>query len=365
MFKLNEKYEIKRNILKCDYIRYSPPKISTINTANSQIFITISREDSVISLLNSYIVLIFDVLHAATNNRYIDGKDIRFVNLGPIALISSCNLTTSSGKRIEEVNHAHILSFLYKLITSARGCDDLSIGFDRDRDRRRLELTKNKNLKAEGHVRIYLKVMFGFAEHQEKGTYGLGYKLTSTGNIDNAVLKKDNTSNDGKIKINGIQWYVPHYIPSIAQQAILIKQIQSRTPTKPQYPKKSGFKKEVNTQKIWRLELGTQGGMNVPTWIYVVFQQSDRQHDQNLNNDTFHRTPVTSAQVVIGTEKYPDSGILLNYNDDDYVQGYCQIKEAFKARTKDNVLQPYISENDFRSSNDGDDVGRNIYVFDK
>ena len=33
MFKLNENYEIIGNILKCDYTRYSPSEISTINTA--------------------------------------------------------------------------------------------------------------------------------------------------------------------------------------------------------------------------------------------------------------------------------------------------------------------------------------------
>ena len=83
-----------------------------------------------------------------------------------------------------------------------------------------------------------------------------------------------------------------------------------------------------------------------------------------MNNDTFYRPVVTSAQCIIGTEKYPDSGILLKYNDDDSSQGYGQIKEAFKALTKDNILQPYISEHDFRSSNDDDDIGYNIYAFD-
>ena len=83
-----------------------------------------------------------------------------------------------------------------------------------------------------------------------------------------------------------------------------------------------------------------------------------------MNNDTFYRPLVTSTQCIIGTEKYPDSGILLNYNDDDYSQGYGQIKEAFRALTKDNLLQPYISENDFRSSNDGNNIGYNIYAFD-
>ena len=364
MFKLSEKYEINRDILKCDYIRYSPSEISTINTANSQVYINIPREDSVLSLLNSYLELNFDVLHAATNNRYVDGKDIRLVNLGPIGLFSNYKLTTSSGKHLENIDHAHIASLMYKLITSSRGSDDLSIGFDRYRGRRQRELTNNKNQKGKHHVRIYLKDVFGFAEYQEKGTYGLGYRLTLKRNTDNAVLNKANGINNGKIKINAIEWYVPHYTPSIQQQSILSKQILNKTPTQSQYPERSVFMKEVKTQNFWTFELGTQEGINMPTWIFVSFQQNDRQHDQNLNNDTFVRLPVISAQVVIGTERYPDSAILLNYDDDDYSQRYGQIKEAFRALTKDDILLPYISEDDFRSSNEANNIGYNIYAFD-
>ena len=364
MFKLSEKYEINRDILKCDYIRYSPSEISTINTTNSQVYINIPREDSVISLLNSYLELNFDVLHARTNNRYVNDNDIRLVNLGPIALFSNYKLTTSSGKHLEIIDHSHIVSLMYELLTSSKGSDDLSIGFDRDRTRRRNELTNNKNIKGKYHVRIYLKDVFGFSENQEKATYGLGYKLTLTRNTDNAVLNKGNAINIGKIKINAIEWYVPHYTSSIQQQSILSKQILNKTPTQIQYPERSVFMKEVITQNFWTFELGTQEGINIPTWIFVAFQENNRQHEQNLNNDTFFRLPVTSAQVVIGTERYPDSGILLNYDDDDYSQGYGQIKEAFRALTKDDLLKPYITVDDFRSSNNDNDVGYNIDAFD-
>ena len=253
---------------------------------------------------------------------------------------------------------------MYKLLTSSKGSDDLSIGFDRDRTRRRNELTNNKNIKGKNHVRNYLKDIFAYAEYQQKATYGLGYKLTLTRNNDNVVLNKGNAINIGKIKINAIEWYVPHYTPSIQQQSILSKQVLNKTPTQIQYPERAVFMKEVNTQNFWTFELGTQEGINIPTWIFVGFQQNDRQHDQNLNNDTFVRLPVISAQVVIGTERYPDSSILLNYEDDDYSQGYGQIKEAFRALTKDNILQPYISDHDFKSSNDGNDIGYNIHAFD-
>ena len=84
MFKLNENYEVDRRILKCDYIRYSPAETSTINTPNSQIYINIPREDSVISLLYSYLDLSFEVIKRADNSRNANGNDIRLVNLGPV-----------------------------------------------------------------------------------------------------------------------------------------------------------------------------------------------------------------------------------------------------------------------------------------
>ena len=204
MFKLSENYEIDRRILKCDYKRYSPAEISTINTANSQIYINIPREDSVISLLNNYLELNFDVLQAATNKRYVDANNIRIVNLGPISLFSIYKLTTSSGKHLEEISHAHIVSLMYKLLTSSKDSNDLSIGFDRNRERRKNEISNDKIIRGKYHIRTYLKDIFVFAEHQEKGKYGLGYKLTLTRNTDNAVLNKDNAVANGRVKMNSL-----------------------------------------------------------------------------------------------------------------------------------------------------------------
>ena len=56
--------------------------------------------------------------------------------------------------------------------------------------------------------------------------------------------------------------------------------------------------------------------------------------------------------------------MLLNYDDDDYIQVYSQIKEAFRALTRDDSRKPYISEHDFRSSNNINGIGYNFYVFD-
>ena len=99
------------------------------------------------------------------------------VNLEPIALFSNYKLTTSSGKHLEDISHAHIFSLLYKLVTSAKDTHDLSIGFDHYGGRRHRELTNDKTTKGKYDVRNDIKDFFGFPECQEEGTYGLDYKL--------------------------------------------------------------------------------------------------------------------------------------------------------------------------------------------
>ena len=124
----------------------------------------------------------------------------------------------------------------------------MSISFDRSRDRRKRELLNNRTQKGNFLLRIYLKGVFGFAEYQETGTVGLSYRSTLTRNTDNAVLSKNNATNNAKTVINGIEWYVPHYIPRLEDYNKL--QIQ-KTPTNLHYPQRSVFMIEVNTQNFW------------------------------------------------------------------------------------------------------------------
>ena len=143
-------------------------------------YIDIPRQDSVISLSNNYLDSNFGVIHAATYNRYADGNDIGLVILGPIALFSNSMLTTSSRKHLKEFSLAHIVSLMYKSLTSSKRSYDMSIVFDPYGKRRQRDLTNTKNQKRNYRVRIYFKNFFGFVEHQGKATFGLGHQLTLT-----------------------------------------------------------------------------------------------------------------------------------------------------------------------------------------
>ena len=120
-----------------------------------------------------------------------------------------------------------------------------------------------------------LEDAYGFAENQDKCTFGLGYKLTLTRNKDEAVIEKVLGIAGARIKIDHNHWFVPHYIPSIKQQGILSKQILSKTPTELRYIEITVFMKQANNQNLWNFELCSHENVNVPKWIIMGFQQRD------------------------------------------------------------------------------------------
>ena len=152
----------------------------------------------------------------------------------------------------------------------------LSIGFDHDCVRTQHELINNKNIEREPHVRIMLKDVFAFAEHQEKATYGFEYKLTPTRNEDDAVLNKAGAIADAQTKIDLTPWYVPHYTSSIPQQNILSKQTLRKIPTELLYIERSAFMKKVNNQNLRKFKLGNQESLKVTKKFIKGFKQRIR-----------------------------------------------------------------------------------------
>ena len=139
-------------------------------------------------------------------------------------------MTTPSKKHLGDISHAHKGFLLSELKTSAKYVNDLAVGFDRYCNRRLDELTDKKNIKGKYHLTILLEVVFGFAEHQTKATYGLGYKLPLTSFNKEAITDKTVGIAEARNKIDLIHWYAPHFTLSIQQQGKLSKQYLTKTP---------------------------------------------------------------------------------------------------------------------------------------
>ena len=146
----------------------------------------------------------------------------------------------------------------------------------------------------------------------------------------------------------------------------MLEHIANKTPTEFSYIKRSSYMKDATTENNRTFELDVGDGIDVPIYIIVGFMQRGQFNQQHQNNDTFYRPTVVNAQTITGSEKFPDAGINCDYANDKFSQAYGEIVSCFKHLAKDDVLQPYITQKDFRSSNDYADSipGYNLYVFD-
>ena len=216
------------------------------------------------------------------DTRSADGDQIRLVNFGPVALFSEAKLVTSSGKHLEKVDNLHPICLMYKLLTSTQQTSQLLYGFEESITIRRQELTTNKREKGTFFVRIKLTDIFGFAD-QEKITHGLGYTLTLKRNKNNDPIIRDNGVDAARIDIKGIAWYIPHYVPSMENQQLVLNQILNKDPTELFSTERVVFRNDVNTNNNWTFELGNSGE-STPSFGIVGFQARKKIDSQTHNN---------------------------------------------------------------------------------
>ena len=303
---------------------------------------------------NSLISLEFEVLKN-DNTRYADGDQKSLVNFGSVVLFSEAKLVTSSGKHLEKVDSLHPVCLMYKLLTSTQQTSQLMYGFEKSQATRRQELTTNKTEKGTFFLRIKLKDLFGFAD-REKITYGLGYTLTLKRNNINDPIIRDNGVDAAKNVIKDIGWYIPHYIPSLENQQLVMDQILDKDPTELFFTGRVVFRKDVNTNNNWTFELGNSGE-STPTFVIVGFQARNQNDSQSHNNATFDKLPISNAVCKIGSEKYPDDGIECDYDRDKDDQAYSEIENFYHLKSETNLLNPFIDLHKFRTN-------YNFYVFD-
>ena len=145
MFSLKSKYTLEKPIHKIDFIKYSPSSLATVNNNDSNISISLPREDAYICLHHSFISVEFEVLKN-DDTRYADGDQISYINFEPVAFFSEAKLT-SSGKHLEKADNLHPICLMYKLLTSSQQISQLMYGFEERTTIRRQELTNNKTEK--------------------------------------------------------------------------------------------------------------------------------------------------------------------------------------------------------------------------
>ena len=166
---------------------------------------------------------------------------------------------------------------------------------------------------------MFLKHVFGFAEHQEKATYHLGHKITLRRSSDNHVLshkagtKAANLVSAVRVVFEDFRWYFLHYTPKLAEQNLLVERFVSRAATEFSYHKRSSYTKYVTTESNYTFEQVAQSGIDVPFLVKCYLMQVVQFNQQHQNIDTFFKATTVNGQCNIGSRKNPDVGINCNY----------------------------------------------------
>ena len=61
----------------------------------------------------------------------------------------------------------------------------------------------------------------------------------------------DNLALAGKVIIQDLSWYIPHYTPNISNQKLMLGHIVSKAPNEISFNKRSSFVKDVTTENNW------------------------------------------------------------------------------------------------------------------
>ena len=358
-FNLDKTYVFKNDIHKSKIIKYKPNNLATMNTVNTNINITLNREENHLNLRDSYLEIEFVVSDDA-GGVFANDANIRLFHYGIMTLLSSIKLETSGGRTIEYIDHCHPNLLMYKLLTSIG--DEYESGFVRNQGKRDDQLKGDHFAAERGHMYMMIKMsdLFGFVNDLEKIIYGLGFKLKIKRNNNDRAPFRVNANpgavaNDGNIDIRDISWCIPGIDPSNDNRIIVQKGLIKKNNKDFSYYERKTFYKNVPNATTFLFDRCMESGKERPQYIIVGFENHNEQtHDAS----TFHMMNVTECYCKIGSEFYPEDRKNINYCTTNYNEAFKEIVNSIKDfNGLPHNIKPYINHRTFKSN-------YRVYVFD-
>ena len=75
----------------------------------------------------------------------------------------------------------------------------------------------------------------------------MGYTFTLKRNSSNDVVFRTNGVDVAKVVVKDIAWCIPHYVPNLENQQLVLNQMLTKDPTELYYTERTVFRKDVNT----------------------------------------------------------------------------------------------------------------------
>ena len=164
------------------------------------------------------------------------------------------------------------------------------------------------------------------------------------------ILYTDLGENDVNVTINSINLFIPQLIPSPATQVYFNEAI-SKTFTI-SYESWTTDRKLVDTAKEFQVDISSASNINSPFYLIAAHRKTQKPDpadvtrvlpDNRFNNAIFEDVKVRKYYSLIDGVRYPKNCIMTNFDENNYLDQYRDLKLFYKEYVGDQLLSPIIS----------------------
>ena len=195
---------------------------------------------------------------------------------------------------------------------------------------------------------LFLEDIFDFSKAFKQVTKNLCFHLMLKTN-DRQNIIYSSMSDDIDVTINNFYLYVPNLVRSVETQVMFNEATQSNY--KISYDEWFTERRVISDQ-ITQLDIGSCQKVQSPKYLIGAHQTRARA-DAAINNNNFSifdNLNLRKYHVKIDSIRYPRDSVLVNYEQNDYIEQYKDLKLFFKEYVGEELLTPFVSYADMKTN---------------
>ena len=194
---------------------------------------------------------------------------------------------------------------------------------------------------------LYLEDMFGFCKSFKKVTKNLGFHLMlKTNNLQDIIYSS--MEDDINVTINNLYLFIPNLLSSVETQLMFNEATQNNY--KISFDEWYTERRLVSDTNV-QVDIGSAQQVNSPKYLICTHQTKDRlsTHDKKLIMLFLTISMLKKYYIEIDGQRYPRDSVLIDFEKNDYIEQYKDLKLFFKEYIGEPILNPLISYLDMKT----------------
>ena len=364
-FQLLDNETLDNSIIKRDFTKIYHRQGDQLNQSDQNIEFIFGENNNYHQIGNAYLEFNITVRKSDTTN-FHNEDPVRLVNNGFAFCFKEARLSTSLGSDIEINKFCGQVSTIMRAISNKDG--DLLSQFDniiendipvlnriadlpiQIRDTPHQKMLINNHIDANrGKIKryLYLEDIFGFCKTFKKVTKNLGFHLQFKTNDLQDIIYTSMTD-DINVTINNVYLYVTNLIPSVETQVMFNEATQNNYKI---FYDEWFTERRIISDTITQLDIGSSQNVQSPKNLIGAHQTKDRIDGaiSTKNVAIFDNLDLRKYCIEIDGQRYPRDSSLMNYERNDYIEQYKDLKLFFKEYIGEQLLSPFISYPDIKT----------------